>query len=184
MESEAPRTIQRPEMRPKPGHSLKGGMLLSDFLAGFEATGKTVEQTYAHRLGPGVTPEALANWESRHSEYPLPKSLKELLLRINGIHLWANSETQRAHQGLAPLEEWGPAPKVFYGEGATDEFLDKDRLAISYHTDSHAYVVLNVVSGRYFLVDTAGPDGKSPIVDDVSELLGWLWEQRIPPEGA
>jgi hypothetical protein len=53
-------------------------------------------------------------------------------------------------------------------------------LALSYHADSAAFATLDVDSGRYFLVDSAGADESCPIGASVEALLDWLWRSRIP----
>lgn len=69
-----------------------------------------------------------------------------------------------------------------YGENADRDLLDDRYVALSYHQDGAAFVVLDVESGKYFLMDTAGPDTTSPIANDARELLDWLWRSRIEPK--
>lgn len=175
-------TVRHPEMRATPGHIPKSGMLISEYLARFKPTGQTLEARYEHRLGPGVPLEDLRKWEASHPNYPLPDSLRELLLEIDGIHLWADGETGRSYQGLAPLHEWDTARVVMYGPESAVNLLDSRYLAISYHADCAAYIVLDVGAGHYFLMDTAGPDESCPIGRGAPELLDWLWKYRMAPE--
>jgi hypothetical protein len=105
-----------------------------------------------------------------------------LVERVNGIHLWANVETGRSYAGLAPIEEWELARVKMYGPTAARTLLDDRYVAISYHQDGASFVVLDVTSGRYFLMDVAGADATSPIANNVDELLGWLWGSRISPK--
>jgi hypothetical protein len=70
----------------------------------------------------------------------------------------------------------------FYGASADRRLLDDRYVAISYHQDGASFVVLDVESGIYFLMDAAGPDTTSPIAHDAKGLLAWLWQTRIPPK--
>jgi hypothetical protein len=60
--------------------------------------------------------------------------------------------------------------------------VDDRYVALSYHQDGSSFVVLDVESGRYFLMDAAGPDATSPIASNAGELLDWLWRTRIAPK--
>lgn len=102
--------------------------------------------------------------------------------RVNGIHLWAD-ENGRAYQGLAPIEEWEMARIKMYGAGADPDLVHDRYLALTYHQDHAAFVVLDINSGRYFLMDTCGADASTPIANNASELLDWLWQSRVPPSG-
>jgi hypothetical protein len=112
----------------------------------------------------------------------LPADLRALVERVNGIHLWANVETGRSYVGLAPVEEWELARVKMYGAAGDPGLLDDRYVAISYHQDGASFVVLDVKSGGYFLMDTAGPDTTSPIAGNVEELLDWTWRSRIAPK--
>jgi hypothetical protein len=102
--------------------------------------------------------------------------------RVNGIHLWANVQTGRAYTGLAPIEEWDLARLRMYGHAAERSLLEDRYVALSYHQDGASFVVLDAESGRYFLMDAAGPDTTTPIASNVDELLEWLWRTRIAPK--
>ena len=67
-----------------------------------------------------------------------------------------------------------------WGDHADPALLADRYLALSYHTDGAAFVVLDTESGRYFLMDACGADESSPIGRSVEDLLDWLWDQRIP----
>ena len=116
--------------------------------------------------------------------HPLPADVRALIARVNGIHLWADADTGRGYVGLAPLEEWELARCKMYGASADPSLLDDRYLALSYHRDGAAFVVLDARTGRYFLMDTAGPDETCPIGDSVEQLLDWLWRTRGTPGGA
>lgn len=101
-------------------------------------------------------------------------------MRANGIHLWADLESGRAYEGLAPLAEWRVARQKLWGEHADAAQLADRYLALSYHSDGAAFIVLDVESGRYFLMDASAADESSPIGRSGAELLNWLWDHRIP----
>jgi hypothetical protein len=80
------------------------------------------------------------------------------------------------------VDEWELARIKMYGAAADGGLLADRYLAISYHQDGAAFVVLDMDSGKYFLMDTAGPDTTSPVANDAGELLDWFWRTRIPPK--
>jgi hypothetical protein len=98
-----------------------------------------------HVVGPPVRDADLDDWQRRWARYPLPADLRALLLRANGIHLWA--DTGRAYQGLAPLEEWMLARVATWGVEAKPSALSDRYLALTYDIDGAAFAVLE--SWRY-----------------------------------
>ena len=184
--SEPERTVTRTVWTAPPEVLAKAakpsGMLMTDFLS---APGRRAEQRevrYRHVLGAPASPQAVDAWQNQRPSHPLPADLRALVERVNGIHLWANVETGRSYAGLAPIEEWELARVKMYGPTAARTLLDDRYVAISYHQDGASFVVLDVTSGRYFLMDVAGADATSPIANNVDELLGWLWGSRISPK--
>lgn len=159
-----------------------GGIPLAEFLANRELTSETRTVTYRHLFGAPASFEAIDAWQKRWPSHPLPADLKRLVEQVNGIHLWADVEEDRAYSGLAPIEEWQPAHLAMYGPDAAPALISERYLALSYHADGGSYVVLDVGSGTYLLMDACWPDETCPIGSSVSELLDWLWESRIPPE--
>ncbi len=133
-----------------------------------------------HVLGAPASPEELARWDQDWPAHPLPTDLAELLRRANGIHLWADFNTGRSYEGLAPMHEWRLARHKMWGDDADPSLLSDRYVALSYHADASAFAVLNFDSGRYFLMDSCGADETSPIGSGVDDLLEWLWEHRIP----
>ncbi|CAN5341139.1 hypothetical protein BH09MYX1_BH09MYX1_62170 [soil metagenome] len=159
-----------------------GGLRMTDFLS---ASGRRAEQRdvrYRHILGSPAPQQAIDAWENQRPSHRLPGDLQALVSRIDGIHLWANVETGRSYAGLAPIEEWELARVKMYGPSADRSLLDDRYVALSYHQDGVSFVVLDVESGRYFLMDAAGPDTTSPIASNAGELLDWLWRSRIAPK--
>ncbi|AKV00498.1 hypothetical protein AKJ09_07161 [Labilithrix luteola] len=160
-----------------------GGLRLTDLLAAPGRHAEEREVTYRHILGSPANVRVIDAWEQRYPSHVLPTDLRQLLMRMNGIHLWANAESGRAYAGIAPIEEWDLARTVMYGAEA-DPGLVADRfVAISYHRDGASFVVLDVESGRYFLMDTAGPDTSTPVATSGAALLDWVWRNRIAPIG-
>ena len=155
-------------------------MSLTEFQS---APGTRTEQQMVrcgHILGPPASRAEIEAWQRRTS-HSLPADLIGLVERMNGIHLWADLNEGRSYQGLAPIDEWETARTKMYGAIAERDALDDRYLAISYHQDGSAYAVLDVPTGKYFLMDAAGPDETSPIGDCVDDLLDWLWRSRIAP---
>jgi len=134
-----------------------------------------------HLLGPPVTSAELEQWRGAWPRHRLPDELVALLRRANRIHLWADLDEGRAYQGLAPLGEWRLARQKMWGEPADPALLAVRYLALSYHADDAAFVVLDTKSGHYFLMDACGADESSPIGRSAGELLDWLWAHRIGP---
>ena len=159
-----------------------GGILLTDFLSKAKSEQRPKTTAYQHFLGSPASDSIVAAREAELAPGGFPADLRKLLTRMNGIHLWANSETGRAHAGIAPIEEWELARVKMYGADSPQDLLEDRYIALSYDQDGAAYVVLDPLSGTYFLMDTAGPDTSTPIARNVRELLDWIWERRISPE--
>ncbi|HRI68307.1 MAG TPA: hypothetical protein PK156_28955 [Polyangium sp.] len=157
-----------------------GGIRMADFIKAPMRLAGERSICYRHILGLPASEHELANWQSQHPSHPLPKDLQELVLRVNGIHLWANTATGRSYTGIAPIQEWEHARQKMYELGNRD-LLDGRYIAISYHQDGAAFVVLDVELEAYFLMDAAGPDATLRVGKNVPELLDWLWQNRIEP---
>lgn len=175
------RSIRLASAQTRAAASKSGGMRLTDFMS---APAKVEQRIfrYRHILGPPASPHAIEEWRKQRASHPLPADLVALVERINGIHLWANLETGRSYVGLAPIEEWDLARVKMYGATAGKGLLDDRYVALTYHQDGASFVVLDVVSGTYYLMDVSGPDTSTPIGRSVVELLDWLWKHRIPPK--
>lgn len=180
-DKEVTRVVRGPSAELLSAARRPGGMLLTDFLAKTPAETKKTT-AYRHILGPAASSETIAARERELGVGRFPADLRTLLASVNGIHLWARSDTGRAHHGIAPLEEWELARVKMYGPTAPKDLLDDRYVALSYDEDGAAYVVLDALSGTYFLMDTAGPDASAPIGRSVGELLEWIWANRISPK--
>jgi hypothetical protein len=159
-----------PEVMAKAG--LLGGLPLAELLS---APGRTVEQRvvrYGHILGSSASAEAVDRWLQQHGESSLPADLRALLARIDGIHLWANLEKGRSYWGVAPVVEWSVVQVI---SGRT-------HVVITYDSNGDSFIALSLATGRYYLMDIAGPDETAPIASNVGELLDWLWKTRIEPK--
>jgi hypothetical protein len=66
-----------------------------------------------------------------------------------------------------------------YGPNAAPEMLSDRYLAITYHADGAAFVVLDVGGGGYYLMDSYGPDEKCRIGRSAEDLLEYLWSHRL-----
>jgi hypothetical protein len=128
----------------------------------------------------GHDAESLDEWKLRWPLHPLPDDLQAPPLRVNGVHTWADLDTGRSYQGLAPVEGWELARTKMWGPDADADMLGDEYLAISYYADGADFVVLKVTTGQYFEMDACGADETCRIGGDVGALLDWLWERRIP----
>lgn len=145
----------------------------------------TEEKTfrYGHLCGAPVSPSQLADWQARFPEHPLPTDVADLLLRLNGLHLWADLEFGRAYFGLAPLDEWhdstsNDGPLLF-------EEAQPGMLVISYHQNGDYYLVLDTAKSTYHWFDHEDIDHPQTVASSVSELLDWLWNEarQLRPDG-
>lgn len=157
-----------------------GPKLVSDLLADPRHTVERRTVRKGHVLGPPASPGALADWQLRWPQHPLPPDLGSLVSQFNGIHLWADLSTGRSYEGLAPIAEWELARTKMYGAHAEERLLPDRYLAISYHEDGAAFVVLNVDTALYHYMDACGPDESCLIGNSVDALLDWLWKNRLP----
>ena len=136
-----------------------------------------------HVLGPGLRADAIESWQRKWPSHALPPDLTELLSRVNGIHLWADLDSQKAYFGILPLEEWEDASQ----SRLTTLFQDQSRgqLVISYHENRDYYLVLDTEKPAYFWFDTQD-FGNNPalVARNVEELLSWWWNQaaELAPE--
>ena len=156
-----------------------GGMRLDLFLADPRRATERRTVRRGHLFGAPVSSTELATWRAAWPQHRRPDDLVALLRRANGIHLGADLDEGRAYQGLASLREWRLARPKLWGDDADVTRLADRYLAVSYHADGAAFVVLDTESGRYSLMDACGADESSPIGRSVGELLDWLWDHRI-----
>jgi hypothetical protein len=104
-------------------------------------------QQTGHVFGAPIDPTRLEAWSRQWPQHPLPEDLQDLLRRANGIHLWADLDTGRAYEGLAPLEEWDLARRTMWGVDASPDMLgDEYRVTASIHVGRDA---------GYALIDTS-----------------------------
>lgn len=157
-----------------------GAMLLTDFLSDPRKTRARRTFRRGHVLGPPLTADTLVEWQRRWPRHVLPPDLPSLLLRVDGIHLWADLDTGRAYEGLAPLAEWDLARVKMWGPSADPDLLPERYLALTYHTDGAAFVVLDVEGGGYYLMDSCGADVSCPVGRNANDLLDYLWSHRLP----
>jgi hypothetical protein len=171
--SEPPRSYER-DVRVQQPELLadirrKGGMRLTELLSDPRQTTERRVFRRGHLLGPGASEVEIATWLARWPRHPLPADLLALLRRVNGIHLWADLDSGRSYEGLAPLAEWEPS------------HLGDRYLALSYHQNGDALIVLDVETGDYSWIDRLAGDESSRIARSAGELLDWLWSHRMPP---
>ena len=124
---------------------------------------------YGHVLGAPLSSDALAAWQERHPQTPLSPDMVELLLMVDGVHLWADLDAGRAYFGILPLAEWRGAREVLGGEGVPEETL-----LISYHDNGDAFLLLGS-DGRFTWFDPQSPDDSTLLGGSVGGLLEWWW---------
>lgn len=185
--SEPERTIKRPGLQITPELFAKareqGGIGLSEILAAQTQPAQLHELRYRHVLGPPASEDAIASWHAQRPSQLIPADLLALVKVANGVHFWANAKTGRSYTGLAPIEEWEIARVKMYGPESRDQLLTDQYVAISYDVDHGSFIVLDTASGKYYSMETSGPDTSSPIASNLEELLDWLWRYRgMPPE--
>lgn len=159
-----------------------GGYMLTDFLKLPVLRREGREFHDGHVLGPGASLEKISAWENAHPTLPLPDDLRAFLQRIDGIHLWADLETGRGYDGIAPIEDWELARTRMWGTDVDPTRLSDGHVAISYNADDSVFVVLNTTTGIYYWMDPGGADESCQLATDVESLLDWVWENRIPPD--
>ncbi len=133
---------------------------------------------FGHILGPPALPSTLEDLV-RRTPLSFPSDLMSLVARVNGIHLWAELDRGRSYTGLAPIEEWDVGGVVLFSDA-----LDDRHVALTYHDDGAAAIVLELTTGIYYLMDAAAPDHSCPIGKSSGDLLDYLWSHRIPPREA
>lgn len=155
-----------------------GGMRLNELLADPRRHKERRVSRTGHLLGQPLVQAAIEKWMRDWPKHQLPPDLQNLLQHVDGVHLWADLDAGRSYQGIAPLADWELARTRMWGSDADPDLLGDDYLAISYHADGAAYVVLKVTTGEYFVMDSCGADETCRIGGDVASLLDWLWKNR------
>lgn len=154
------------------------GMTLAEMYA--HPSSRRVERTFrhGHLLGPPATAESIRAWYARWPTHKLPDDLVALLMRANGIHLSADLDEGRAYRGLSPIEEWLPASARSLGPFPDGEW-DADRcVVLTYDSDGHDYVLLDIDAAEYFATHDGGSE-KHVLGRCVGDLLDLLWRSRI-----
>lgn len=135
---------------------------------------------YGHILGMGLKINELNDWRRRWPNHPLPPDLTELLLSVNGIHLWANLNDNRSYIGIAPLCDWMDGATSWWAGFIQPSPIGA--LIISYHQDGNGAVVFDTKAGTYRWFEWEDCYHPRMIDRSVEELLEWLWaEVRFDP---
>jgi hypothetical protein len=159
----------------------RGSMSLTDFQNDPRHRRERRTFRYGHLLGAPLSADEIRAWQRRWPRHILPGDLTALLMRVDGIHLWANLDTTRAYTGLAPLAEWELARTKMYGPTAAADLVAENYLALSYHADGADFVVLDVERGSYYLMGECGADESCRVGQSVEDLLDYWWSHRIRP---
>ena len=130
---------------------------------------------YGHVVGAGLPPAEIEDWQTQHPEHPLPADLKELLMRVNGVHLWADLDTLRAYFGILPLEEWQDVRQA--GWAMMFETPPVGQLVLSYHDNGDYFLVLDTSRQTYVWYDLQDFDNPKQVGRTVEELLDFWWRE-------
>jgi hypothetical protein len=184
--------IQRAKVQPEvsvdqivcvPGPELKallrGGrpVRLSDLMAHPDQRPESRRFRYGHVLGAGVSSAAIAEWQERHRHIVLSSDMISLLVKVDGIHLWANLETGRAYFGILPLAEWRSVRE--HEAALLFEDFPETTLVISYHDNGDYYLLLHTAENRFIWFDpqSIDPNDWEFIDGAVDEFLEWWWQR-------
>jgi hypothetical protein len=98
---------------------------------------------YGHVLGPGLEAVAIDEWQARFPQHRLPADIRDLLMQVNGIELWADIDNGDAYFGLLPLDQWtdaASAPFAYIFDAPPTAAL-----VLSYAQDSAGFAVLDTL---------------------------------------
>jgi hypothetical protein len=132
---------------------------------------------YGHVLGQGLDRSAIVRWQERHSDSPLAADVIDLLVHVDGIHLWADLDRARSYFGIRPLEEWRDTR-----DDQAHALLAESRpgtLVISYHDNGDYFLLLEPSESRFTWFDPQSPDDSESIGSSVSTLLDWWWDRAL-----
>jgi hypothetical protein len=150
-------------------------MLVSDLVA--HPDQQRMPHTFRdrHLVGTPLGISDIAAWQKKWPMHPLPSDLVRLLTHANGIHLWAriDDNSGRAYEGILPLEEWQDVARTSWAEIAF-RTPPEGHLAMSYHSDGNAYLVLDTRGPMYMYCDLYDLEPEA-IGTSVGELLDWWW---------
>lgn len=130
---------------------------------------------YAHVLGSGITRDEIQAWQTNHPDHRLPGDLVQFLMRVNGIHLWADLDSSRAYFGILPLQDWQEATDVDWA--IMYESPPVGQLAVSYHDNGDYYLVLDTRRQKYLWYDLQDFDRPKDAGKTVEELLDFWWQE-------
>jgi hypothetical protein len=119
---------------------------LKEFIEHPDRTSEMRTFRYGHLIGAGVSPIELARWQERFARFLLPDDLRRLLLRANGIQLWADLDTRHSYFRLLPLDQWSDVALAPFAD--VFETVPPAGLVISDADDFAGFAVL----------DTTGPE--------------------------
>jgi hypothetical protein len=94
---------------------------------------------------------------------------------VDGVHLWADLASSRAHFGILPLSEWLDAKDVDWA--MMFESPPVGQLAISYHDNGDYFLVLDTHRRKYLWYDLQDFDQPKPAGGSVEELLDFWWQE-------
>jgi hypothetical protein len=132
----------------------------------------------ANRLSEPCTREQLAEWESEHTDFPLPPPYKDLLLRSDGLGMRVSDDSPQGLLTLLPLAEIRPlAQQVMEVCGLSEEDLTDPPtcLLVGVDQDSRWCLGLDTATGHFLEVAYTGG------TTDLGQMDAFLdWAARLP----
>jgi DNA-binding transcriptional LysR family regulator len=130
---------------------------------------------YGHLLGPGLLRDEIQAWQNTYPHLPLPPDLASFLVRVNGIHLWADLESSHTYFGIAPLDQWQDVKEL--GWASMYQSSPVGQLVISYHDNGDYFLILDTHKQQYLWYDLEDFDHPKHIGNRVPELLDFWWQE-------
>ena len=130
---------------------------------------------YRHILGPALGKDEIDTWQAAHVEYPLSDQIRELLQRIDGIHLWADLAEKRAYFGVLPLCEWSPVVGSLWSQFfEIHQTSAVGKLVLSYHNNGDYLLCYDTVTQEFAWHDLWEFD-RPKVARSVCEFLELWW---------
>lgn len=156
-------------------------MLLSELIGHPDQHEELRRFRYGHVLGPPISTQAIQAWQAINAQIQLPADVVEMLLVVNGIHLWADLDCGRAYFGILPLTEWCVV-RDHVAAAVFDE-LPETHVVISYHDNDDYFLVMDPCTSRFVWFDPQSPADSLSVGTSVEEFLDWWWScaQELDP---
>jgi hypothetical protein len=150
-------------------------ILMSEWMAHPDQRFELRTFRYANMVGQGIGTNEIEMWQARHPDHPLPRDLRELLMRVNGVHLWADLDKARAYFGILPLAEWEDTKASRWAR--MFESPPAGNVTISYHDNGDDFLVLDTQACEYLWYDLQDFYHPKHVGRTVGELLDFWWAE-------